>query len=567
MQESNQEIKSNSIKTCNIKYIYSHSNLSTSTLVSEVKTLTCPLSISGINSISEVNKNSGNIFILYYVLLFHMSMQLKFYNKNIFLDIFYMFIKNEKNFHIFCIFIKNKSNRHIYDFIKNKSNLCNFYTFTRNKSNRNIYTFIKNKLVTKISYINIYRNLYNNFIFVYNYKFFKNISKTKFICNYFNENIHTYNTTLTHSLLFLEVKLFDKFYNVYIHDSRTVLDLKLLIARLSSVKENTFYLSTTYKFLNESIQLHFFNLKTNSLVVHFRLKGGNKDELEDASNVFTVAPASQRSFFLDKDNSPNTWLMLLEFSFSGRKTNPCLKAQHLLTLLPTELLQSLGSKILDVMSSDDSNKYTTITNILRDFYKPSEMELFETYFRTQSLGNLTPSQFLSKICSDLDRLHPGSSLNKTTLKRFFLSVLPPTVRAILAGSDNSTIEEMASTADKIIINLPMTSPISNIDTSIFTLIKNLSDQVASLQLEVTSQRRSRSPNSSEKFSRSHSRSKSTSRLICKNHFRYKDTSTKCCIGCNWIDKQNCDILPICIYHSIFAERATNCLSGCTFQKN
>jgi hypothetical protein len=243
------------------------------------------------------------------------------------------------------------------------------------------------------------------------------------------------------------------------------------------------------------------------------------------------------------------------------------KAQHMLALLPTELLQSLGTKIIATMNITDNNQYEQICNIVRDYYKPSEVELFDSYFRTQTLGNLSPSQFLAKARTDLDRLQPGSSANLNILRRFFLSVLPPTARAILAGSDKSTIEDLADIADKIVLNLTPTPQISNVDVPLIDLIKALSDQVNALQLEVTSQRRSRSPSRTSSHSQSSSRSKSIGRLICNNHFKFKENSTKCCIGCNWTNKSTCIILPICVFHSIFGSKANNCLDGCTFSKN
>jgi len=193
-----------------------------------------------------------------------------------------------------------------------------------------------------------------------------------------------------------------------------------------------------------------------------------------------------RPFFLDKDNTPNTWLLLLEFSLGNSTRNSFTKAQHLTAFLPTEILQTLGPKIVTIMkrNKSDCDHFTELSNLVKDFYKPTETELFDKYFRTQSLGSLSPSQFLAKARSDLEQLQPGSSLNINILRRFFLAILPPTARAILAGSDKSTLDELASIADKVLVNLP-DNTVSHIDPSITELIKTLSDQVASLQLAVS----------------------------------------------------------------------------------
>ena len=89
---------------------------------------------------------------------------------------------------------------------------------------------------------------------------------------------------------------------------------------------------------------------------------------------------------------------------------------------------------------------------------------------------------------------------------------------------------------------------------------------ASLQLEVTAQRQSRSHNRSIPHT-SRPRSKSLSKILCSNHFKFKNNANKCCIGCTWMDKQNCTITQICVYHDIYASSAKRCLPGCTFTKN
>ena len=349
--------------------------------------------------------------------------------------------------------------------------------------------------------------------------------------------------------------------------------LKRTVADQAFLDINSFYLHTRTKPLRDHLQLSFFNLGANDVFLSFRLKGGSDDSITPPTvscsdqHVSSIAPIAQKSFFLDSGNSPNTWLLLIDFSFSAHRLTPASKAHHVLSLLPTELLQSLGPKIIDTMTKPNVDHYSLICQVVRDFYKPSETELFDTYFRTQTLGPFSPSQFLAKARTDLERLQPGSSSNLTILKRFFLSVLPPTARAILAGSEDSSIEHLANTADKIILNLPISSPVSSIDTSVLDLIKTLSDQVASLQLEVSSQRRSRSPSRGNTFERSRSQSNFRKRLICSHHFKLKDGATKCCIGCNWSNQRGCQITSICVFHSIFSDNARHCLPGCTFSKN
>ena len=244
-----------------------------------------------------------------------------------------------------------------------------------------------------------------------------------------------------------------------------------------------------------------------------------------------------------------------------------MRAQQLTALLPTEILINLGPEIIAVMNRDksDCDHFSEICKLVKDFYKPSEAELFDKYFRTQSLGLLSPSQFLTKTCADLERLYQGSSSNVKILRRSFLAVLPPTARAILASSEGSCLTELANIADKILINLPK-STVSHIDTSVNDLIKELSDQVASLQLEVLAQRQSRSPSRSQSYSDRH-RSKSSRGILCKNHFKFKSNATKCCIGCTWSSISKCIVAQICVYHDVYSNSAKRCLPGCTFQKN
>ena len=340
----------------------------------------------------------------------------------------------------------------------------------------------------------------------------------------------------------------------------TVSDLKKRLSSHINVHSSVFYITTRTKVLLDHVPLSFFST-VPIFYIMFRLNGGSN--IEDPE-VCSVAPISNRSFFLDKNNLPDTWLMLLDFSFSGRRISSLSKAQHLLSLLPTELLQSSGPEIIKIMNSTEIDHYAEICSTLRAFYKPSESDLFHSYFRTQSLGNLSPSAFLTKAKDDLSRLHPGHPLNLDIIKRFFLAVLPDTVRAILAGSEKSSLEELAIIADNIISHLPSPN-ISALDTPIHDLIRNLSDQVASLKLEVASNKRSRSPIRSYSEIKFRNRSKSTHTLLCNEHHRFNTEAKKCCLGCSWSGNNTCEIIQICIYHHLFKDRARRCLEGCQFQ--
>jgi len=115
-------------------------------------------------------------------------------------------------------------------------------------------------------------------------------------------------------------------------------------------------------------------------------------------------------------------------------------------------------------------------------------------------------QFISKARSDLEQLDPNSEI----IRRSFLAVLSPTVLAILAGSESYSLTELASIADKILINLPTTT-VSNIEPYIISIIKDLTDQVATLQLEFSSKRQSRAPLRNQHLS-NRNRSKSVQQI-------------------------------------------------------
>ena len=93
----------------------------------------------------------------------------------------------------------------------------------------------------------------------------------------------------------------------------------------------------------------------------------------------------------------------------------------ILSLKPNTLLlcyQPKSFKIVTIMNlnKSDCDYFSEIRNLVEDFYKLSQTAFFDKYFCTQSLGLLpTPSQFLIKVCVDLEQLCPGR-FNKKPLR-------------------------------------------------------------------------------------------------------------------------------------------------------
>ena len=461
--------------------------------------------------------------------------------------------------HLFDLFARNFHNvniKYLHTLLLNSHVL--FISYSPNYISYTIY-------LSYYIYVNKKTHIYHFQVYIESEKLFRDF---RTICHLIKPKPLSPPLPVDVHFKFFKIMDDSKSYTFLLDTNLSILQTKTFISTVTLYSNDDFYLCTRSKYLNDTFRLALFDIPNSIIYINHRIKGGG-DVLDTDGDVSATSQPNnpQRPFFLDRDNSPNTWLLLLEFSFTHCRYNSITKAQHLTAYLPTELLQSLGPKIINIMNSEKlkCDYFAEICELVRDHYKPSETDLFDKYFRTQSLGLLTPSQFLAKACSDLELLHPGSSSNLSILRRSFLAVLPPTARAILAGSEKSSLEDLASIADKVLINLPDT-PISHIDSSVVNLIKTLSEQVASLQLEVSSQRRSRSP-SDKRLPNNRDRSKSASRIICSNHFKFKHNSTICCIGCTWSNKRNCTITQICVYHDVFSSSAQRCLPGCTFQKN
>jgi len=70
--------------------------------------------------------------------------------------------------------------------------------------------------------------------------------------------------------------------------------------------------------------------------------------------------------------------MLLKLFFAASRYNSISKAQYPTALLPTEILQNLGPKIVTIMNlnKSDCDYFSEICNLVKAFYKPSQTAFF-----------------------------------------------------------------------------------------------------------------------------------------------------------------------------------------------
>jgi len=139
---------------------------------------------------------------------------------------------------------------------------------------------------------------------------------TKFI----TINHQTLKTSLSVNIQVFVKTIAGKTVTVWIDSFSLVENLKIKIQDKIKIPLSQFRLIFAGKQLVNGRSLSNYNIK-NEAILHlvFRLRGGNDQDTSDVAGVAQTSPVIPRPFFLDKDNSPNTWLILLDFSFAGRR--------------------------------------------------------------------------------------------------------------------------------------------------------------------------------------------------------------------------------------------------------
>lgn len=234
-----------------------------------------------------------------------------------------------------------------------------------------------------------------------------------------------------------------------------------------------------------------------------------------------------------KEN-PKLWFLQIEsiFAISGI-TRDETKFQYIIANIDSNFLPHV-SDILETPPSDGTSKYQAIKDRLIGSFSESQESKLRRLLKSQQLGDQKPSHFLQVM-----RNLASGQLNDTLLKTLFLEQLPEDVRSILVISQVNDISSLALQADKI-MSL-RSQQVFSVNSSADTDISLIFQKIDAIEKKFNNFSRSRSSERNHNNNASYS-GKSRNRSKSRN----KD----------W-----------CWYHNRFADKATKCVSPCSFSKN
>ncbi|KAI5642414.1 hypothetical protein NE865_05441 [Phthorimaea operculella] len=290
--------------------------------------------------------------------------------------------------------------------------------------------------------------------------------------------------------------------------------------------------------------------------------GGNTDNNNggDSKDDFSLHGVSIQSRLLPFWRTyPRLWFAHFELLVEPSKKSDDDKFRYVLSVLQPGDLQQVGNILLNPPTA---NKYQTLKDRLLSVYEESETKQFQKLISGLELGDEKPSQLLRKMRELGHNRMPDSGL-----KLMWMNQLPAQVRAVLSVSSDSSLDNLAVMADKMLehtgsatiaaVSSPACTPGSSKQSSSQeSIIEALSKQIDRLSFEVAELRkrdehhtfRSRQHYRSRQRQQSRSRSRSSGRNLrhAKQH--------------------NDEIERECRFHRKFGAKAYRCESPCRHKK-
>ncbi|KAI5640739.1 hypothetical protein NE865_06846 [Phthorimaea operculella] len=218
--------------------------------------------------------------------------------------------------------------------------------------------------------------------------------------------------------------------------------------------------------------------------------GGNTDNNNggDSKDDFSLHGVSIQSRLLPFWRTyPRLWFAHFELLVEPSRKSDDDKFRYVLSVLQPGDLQQVGDILLNPPTA---NKYQTLKDRLLSVYEESETKQFQKLISGLELGDEKPSQLLRKMRELGHNRMPDSGL-----KLMWMNQLPAQVRAVLSVSSESSLDNLAVMADKMLEHTGPTT-IAAVSSSACTpgsskqsssqesIIEALSKQIDKLSFEV-----------------------------------------------------------------------------------
>lgn len=156
----------------------------------------------------------------------------------------------------------------------------------------------------------------------------------------------------------------------------------------------------------------------------------------------TVAVITLPQFWIE---SPALWLTQVEAKFAiSRITANTTKYFYLVEALPPQV----ALQVADVLNGPTSSaSYDALRNAILTRLEPSSSSRLQRFLQPEAMGDRTPSQYLRYLLHLLG--DKAASTDPDIIKEVFLSRLPKNVRFGLAASLDSSVETLATIADRM----------------------------------------------------------------------------------------------------------------------
>ncbi|GFY02419.1 uncharacterized protein TNCV_3503001 [Trichonephila clavipes] len=219
------------------------------------------------------------------------------------------------------------------------------------------------------------------------------------------------------------------------------------------------------------------------------------------------------------EEKPEIWFFQVEVQFSiANIKQEKMKFNCLVAQLDTEFKDNIWY----IIQSEEKNKYSCAKNRLLSTLKESKEKCIKKLLTEISIGDLKPSQLLSKMKS-----LAGVNISEKVFRTLWLDKLPGSIKNILVVSSEN-LENSSVKADKILKN---SSPEIYSASAGNSAMKNILDEVSLLEQRISdlyiNRRKSRREFRNSSQTRNKSRSQSRKRL--NPNGKYTVISTSCLV--------------------------------------